>query len=125
MTDKLQVKEHLRNNALYRPVDEPSPGEEWKRRLFRRYAKRQQLQDALRERSRLSKGFVCIGVPVLGIILAFALYFGWIPTEHWLEGVVPAVNFDIPPIGLQEALIFAAIVNSLTLLVRKRAHILG
>jgi hypothetical protein len=125
MTDRLQIKDHLRNGVLYRPVTEPSPGGEWKRRLLRQHALRQQLQTALREKSRFPKGFVCIGVPILCITLAFSLYFGFIHPEHWLENIIPVVNFDIPPIGLKEALVFVAIVNGLTLLVRKRAVLLG
>ena len=124
MTEKLQVKEHLRNDALYRPLTESSLGGEWKRRLFHRHALNQQLKAALLERSRLPKRFIRIGVPILCTAFAFAVYFGWIHPEHWHEYIVPVVNLDIPPIGLKETLIFVAIVNGLTLLIRKRAYLL-
>ena len=121
MTHKLQVKEHLRNSALYRPLSEPSLDGEWKCRLFYRRTVHSQLKVVLRKRSRLPKPFICIGVPILYIAFSFAIYFGLIHPEHWYENIIPIANFDIPPIGLKETLIFVAIVNGLTFLVRKRA----
>jgi len=60
MTYKLQVKEHLRNGALYQPMTEPSLGEEWKRQLFFQHFMHRQLKAALQERKRFHKGFICI-----------------------------------------------------------------
>jgi hypothetical protein len=125
MTNRLQVKDHLRNGALYWPAAEPSPGGEWKRRLFRQHALCQQLQDALREKSRLPKLLVCIGVPVLCIAFAVVAYLELIHPEHWFDIIVPVVNFEMPPIGLKECLILIVIINGLTLLIRKRAYLLG
>jgi hypothetical protein len=124
MTDKLQVKEHLRNGALYRPVAEPSPGAEWKRRLFYQHTSHQQLKAALQERPRLLKRFICIGIPILCITLAFAVYIGFVHPESWFKNLVPVVHFDVPPMGLKETLIFIAVANGLTLFIRKRAFTL-
>lgn len=130
MTDKLQVKEHLRNETLYRPLSEPSLSEEWKRRLFDQHTLCQQLKAALWERPRLFKPFVCIGVPIICIAIIFASYFEFINPERWIENIVPALSFfenivtlpslDVPPIGLLEVLVFIAVVNALTFIVRKR-----
>ncbi len=140
MTDKLQIKEHLRNETLYRPLSERSLSEEWKRRLFYQHTLHQQLKAALWERPHLLKQFVCIGVPILCIALLVASYFEFIHPERWIESIVPALSFfekivplltffenivalpslDVPPIGLLEVLVFVAIVNALTFIVRKR-----
>jgi hypothetical protein len=50
--------------------------------------------------------------------------------ERWIENIVPLLTFfekivtlpslDVPPIGLLEVLVFVAIVNALTFIVRKR-----
>ena len=120
MTDKLQVKEHLRNEALYRPLYEPSPGREWKRRLLYQHILHRQLKVALWERPHFLKQFVCISVPIICIALVFTSYFGFIRPEHWFESIIPVVSLDIPPIGLKEVLTFVAIVNALTFIIRKR-----
>lgn len=140
MTDKLQVKEHLRNEALYRPLSEPSLNEEWKRRLFFQHTLQKQLKSALLEKPHLLKPFVIIGVPILCIALVFASYFGLIHPERWFESIFPRLNIfesivsflsffentvpllspDVPPIGLKEVLVFVAIVNALTFIIRKR-----
>ena len=130
MTDKLQVREHLRNGVLYRPLSEPSPGGEWKRRLFYQHTLHKQLKAAFLERPLLLKQFVCIGVPVICIALVFASYFGLINPERWFENIVsllaffqnivPLLSLDVHPIGLKEVLVFVAIVNALTLIIRKR-----
>jgi hypothetical protein len=124
MTDKLQVKEHLRNGALYRPAAEPSLGAEWKRRLLNQHASHQQLKAALRERPRLLKRFLCIGIPILYITFAFAVYIRFLHPESWFKNLVQVVNFDVPPIGLKEIFIFIAVANGLTLFIRKRAFTL-
>ena len=124
MTHELQVKEHLRNGALYRPLSEPSPDGKWKRRVFRQLMLRQQLKAALEE--KLSKKLVRIGVPVLCSAFAFAVYFGWIHPAGWFGALAANMNnLNIPPVGLKEALIYVAIVNGLTLLVRKRSLLFG
>jgi hypothetical protein len=130
MTDKLQVKEHLRNETLYRPLFEPSLSEEWKRRLFYQHTLCQQLKTALWERPRLFKPFVYIGIPIVCVALIFASYFELLHPERWIENIVPLLTFfekivtlpslDVPPIGLLEVLVFVAIVNALTFIVRKR-----
>jgi hypothetical protein len=140
MTDKLQVKEHLRNETLYRPLFNPSPGMEWKRRLFYQHTLHRQLKAALWERPRLFKPFVCIGIPVICIVFVIVSYFEFIHPEYWNGNIVPALSFcekivplltffenivalpslDVPPIGLLEVLVFVAIVNALTFIVRKR-----
>ena len=130
MTDRLQVREHLRNETLYRPLSKPSPGREWKRRLFYQHTLHKQLKAALWERPHLLKRFVCIGIPIICIALVFTSYFGFIDPERWFENIVPLLTFfenivelpslDVPPIGLIEVLVFVAIVNALTFIIRKR-----
>jgi hypothetical protein len=140
MTDKLLVKEHLRNEALYRPLSEPSLNEEWKRRLFYQHALNEQLKAALWERPLLLRQFIRIGVPIICIVLVFTSYFRFIDPERWFEYIVPRLSFfentvpvtrfienivprlslDLPPIGLMEVLVFVAIVNALTFTIRKR-----
>jgi len=120
MMNKLQVKEHLRNGALYQPATEFSLSEEWKRRLFCQYTMHKQLKAALRERTGVLKPLVYIGVPVTCILLVFASYFGFLQPGQWLDKIVLAADFDVPPIGLKEIFVFAAMVNGLTLLIRKR-----
>ena len=140
MTDKLQVREHLRNEALYRPLSKPSLDGEWKRRLFYQYTLNEQLKAALWERPHLLKQFVCIGVPIICIAFVFTSYFGFIHPERWFENIVPLLSsfeksiplltfyekivpllsLDVPPIGLIEVLVFVAIVNALTFIIRKR-----
>jgi hypothetical protein len=124
MTDKMQVEEHLRNGALYRPVSESSLSGEWKRKLFYQHALHQQLKNALQEGDPLPKWFFCIGVPIICVTLAVVTYFGFAHPEHWYESIVPIVNFDFLNIGLNEVLVFVATVNGLTLLVRRRAFLL-
>jgi hypothetical protein len=120
MTHILPVKEHLRNSALYRPESEPLLGEEWKRRLSYQYSINRQLKTALQESNHIFKFFVYIGVPIACITFSFAVYFGLLNPAKWFENIVPIVNFDIPPIGLKETLVFIAVVNGLTFLARKR-----
>jgi len=126
MTHELQVKEHLRNGALYRPLSEPSLSDAWKRRVFRQFMLRRQLEAAMEERARLSKKLIRIGVPVLCALFASAEYFGWIHPASWFGMLVAGIHhFKVPPVGLKEALIYVAIVNGLTLLVRKRSQLFG
>ncbi|MBN2242099.1 MAG: hypothetical protein JW793_05370 [Acidobacteria bacterium] len=124
MTDKLPLKEHLRNAALYRPVTESSTGGEWKRRLLLQYGMSRQINDALKTRTGMLKWFVCIGIPVACIALALAVYFGCIQPELWLDGIGSMDYPDVPPVGLKEALVFIAVVNGLTFLIRKREWML-
>ncbi len=120
MTDKLPVKEHLRNASLYRPVIESSPRMEWKHPLLRQYNMSRQISNALRTRTGIQKQFVCIGVPIACIVLAFSFYFGLIQPGDWIESMGSIKDWSIPPIGLKEVLIFIAAVNGLTFLIRKR-----
>lgn len=124
MTYKLQVKEHLKNDVLYHPLDKPSLSGDWKRKLFYQHTLHQQLKYALQEKNPILKMFVCISVPIICISLAFAAYFGIIHPEHWFENIVPILQFNVPPIGLKEIIVFVAIVNGLTLLIRKRTFLL-
>jgi len=121
MTDKLPVKEHLCNAALYRPVTESSPVRDWKHRLLRQYNMSRQISNALKTGTVMQRWFVCIGVPIGCIVLAFAVYFGWIQPGDWIERVGTILDWKIPPIGLKEVCIFIAAVNGLTFLIRKRA----
>jgi hypothetical protein len=118
--NKLQVKEHLRNGALYQDVTEFSLNQEWKRRLIRQYTLNNQLNAALQERDGFLKPLIYIGVPATCLLAVFAAYIGFIQPEQWLEKIVSFANFDIPPIGLKEIFIFSAVVDCLTLLIWKR-----
>ncbi len=120
MTHRLQVKEHLRNGALYLPMTVPSLGEEWKRRLFCQYNMNKQLKAALRERTSFLKPLVCISLPIGCILLVSAGHFGLLHPGHWLEKMIMIANFDVPAIGLKEGLVFAAVVSGLTFLIRGR-----
>jgi len=120
MADRLPVKKHLRNGALYQSPMEPLPGGEWKRRLFHQYSIHRQLIVLLQERISLLKWFVCAGIPSACIALVFAAYFGFIHPGDWLEKVIQTMNFDIPVIGMQEALILIAIINGWVLFTRRR-----
>jgi len=120
MMHKLNVREHLRNSALYQPVTEIPLSEGWKSRLFLQYTIQKQLKAVLRERTVFSNPFVYIGVPVAFILLVTAAYYGFLRQENWIESIAWMVDFEVPPIGLKETLVFAAIVNGLTLLIRKR-----
>jgi hypothetical protein len=121
MTYELQVKEHLRNGALYRPLSEPLLSSEWKHRLFRQRMLRQQLEAALEERPRLFNKFVRVGTPVLCVAFTFAVFFGLINPAGWSETLVVEINNHVPFVGLKETFLFIAVVNGLTLLVRKRS----
>ncbi|MBN2318240.1 MAG: hypothetical protein JXR49_04150 [Acidobacteria bacterium] len=120
MTDKLPVKEHLRNAALYRPVTASSPGREWKNQLLLQYSMSRQINRALRTRTGMLKWYVCIGVPFICILLVFAAYFGFINPVDWIESIGSIKDWNIPPIGLKETFIFIAAVNGLTFLIQKR-----
>jgi hypothetical protein len=120
MTDKLPVKEHLRNAALYRPAAESSPSREWKHRLLRQYDMSRQINNLLKTRTGTLQWFVCIGVPVACTVLAFAVYFGYMQPEDWVINIPAIEDWPLPRIGLKETLIFIAAVNVLTFLVRKR-----
>lgn len=140
MKETLPVKEHLLNRALYQSLSERSLNEDWKRRLFYQHTLHQQLKAALWERPHSLKRFVCIGVPILCIALLIASYFEFIHPERWIRNIIHALSFfekivslltffenivalpslDVPPIGLLEVLVFVAIVNALTFIVRKR-----
>jgi hypothetical protein len=124
MTNKLAVKEHLRNAALYQPLTEPSPGMEWKHRLLRQYSMDKQL-NAFLAGNGILKWPVCITVPIACLSLVFATYFGFLPLEQWFKDIIISIDvLKVPPIGLKEIFIFAALVNGLTFLVRKRTFFL-
>jgi len=124
MTDRLKVKEHLRNDALYWPVAESSLSEEWKRRLLSQFAVNKQLKDALGEGNGFLKPLLYVGVPVACILLVFSAYFGFIQPGRWFDKIVLAADIYVPLIGLKEIFVFAALVNGLTFLIRKRGSLL-
>jgi hypothetical protein len=124
MTDKLPVKEHLRNAALYGPATESLPGDEWKHRLFRQYNMSRQINNTLYARTGIFKWLVYVGVPVVCVLLAFAAYFSFMPPGDWFENISSIKDWNIPPISLKEILLFAAAVNGLTFLIRKREWLL-
>jgi hypothetical protein len=125
MTNRLSVREHLRNADLYRPLTEPSPGMEWKGRLLRQYGMGQQLNDALHEKNGVLKLPVCIAVPVACLLIVFSAYFGFLPLGQWFEEIISSIDaWKIPPIGLKEIFIFAALVNGLTFLIKERRFFL-
>jgi TRAP-type uncharacterized transport system fused permease subunit len=125
MTNRLSVKEHLRNAALYRPLTEPSTGMEWKGRLLRQYSMDRQLNDALHAKNGILKLPVCIAVPVACLFLVFSAYFGFLPLGQWFEYTISSIDaLKIPPIGLKEIFVFAALVNGLTFLIKERRFFL-
>lgn len=122
MTDRLKVKEHLQNSSLYQQRDETLLSGEWKHKLFYQHALQQQLKNALKERNHIPKWFFCIGAPILCMILVFTTYFGFINPAQWFENIRQITKFNIPPIGLKEAVIFVILVNGLTFMTRKRSY---
>ena len=120
MTNKLPVKEHLRNAALYQSLKESSPGSEWKRRLLNQFSMRKQLDDALRSKVSILELTVCIVVPIVSLFLVFTSYFGLLPLGQWFKDIILKNVLNLPPISLKEILIFVAAVNSLTFLIMKR-----
>ena len=120
MINKLPVKEHLRNAALYQPPEEPLCGSKWKRRLLDRYSMHEQLNDVLYSKNSILKLAACIIIPVGCLFLVFAAYFGFLPLGQWFENIISKDLLNIPPISLNEILIFAVTVNCLTFLIMKR-----
>lgn len=120
MTVKLQVKEHLRNGALYRPSQEPSHSGAWKHRLLFRHTVQRQLNVALMEKNRLKKQLFQIAVPLISTTFAIAAYFVFPKQVQWLENLDFSAYYELPPIGLKELLVFIALANGLTLKIRKR-----
>ncbi len=125
MTNRLPVKEHLRNADLYRTFNEPSPGMEWKGRLLRQYSMDKQLNDALHLKNGNLKLPVCIAVPIACLFFVFNAYFGFLPLGQWFENIISSIDaLKIPPIGLKEIFVFAALVNGLTFLIKERRFFL-
>jgi TRAP-type uncharacterized transport system fused permease subunit len=125
MTDKMPVKEHLRDAALYRTFTEPSPGMEWKSRLLRQYSMQKQLNDVLLAKNGIFKIPLSIAVPVTCLFFVFAAYFGFLPLGQWFEYTISLIDaLKIPPIGLKEIFVFAALVNGLTFLIKERRFFL-
>ena len=119
MTKNLPVKEHLRNAALYRTLNEPLHSGEWKRRLFNQYNMQKQLNDAMHLKTGIFKLPVCVVVPIVCLSLVFTVYFGFLPLGQWFENMIIG-DLNILPIGLREIFIFDAVVNGLTFLSMKR-----
>jgi len=125
MTNKLPVKEHLRNAALYWPLTESLPGREWKSRLLSQYSMQKQLNDALLAKNGIFKIPVSIAVPIACLFFVFSAYFGFLPLGQWFEDIISTIDLlKVPPIGLKEIFIFAVVVNGLTFLIRERRFFL-
>lgn len=122
MTDKLHVKEHLLNQDLYKPAGESYINTEWKTRLFREYAIRQELKNALMERPPLYKWVIYLCAVIICLTFAFVTYLGFIDPVHWFDNIGRIFNFNIPSIGLKETLVFVILINVLTLMIRKRSY---
>ena len=121
MTHKLRVEEHLRNGALYTAATEHSITADWKRKLLNKCILQQQIKAALIERPHIFKGSLCIGIPLLAMILALSIFFGFIGMERMTQSIASLSSLDIPVIGLKEALVFVGIMNIWTLFaLRKR-----
>ncbi len=125
MTHKQAVKEHLRNAALYRTLTEPSPGMEWKSRLLRQYSMQKQLNDVLLAKNGIFKIPLSIAVPVACLSIVFAAYYGFLPLGQWFKDIMISIDvLKVPPIGLKEIFVFAALVNGLTFLIKERRFFL-
>ena len=122
MAPKLPVKEHLRNAELYQPLDKPLYSSKWKRRLLNQYIMHGQLREVLYSKNSILKLAVCISIPVFCLFLVFTGYFGFLPPGQWLENIMLKNLLNIPPIGLKEILIFAAMVNGVTFLIMQRKY---
>ena len=120
MTHKQPVKKHLRNATLYQPRAVPSYNADWKRRLLTQSSMQKQLKDVLYSKTSILKLPACIVIPIVCLILVFASYFGFLPMEQWFENIILKNAMNLPRIGLNEVLVFAAVVNGLTFLVMKR-----
>ncbi|MEJ2110580.1 MAG: hypothetical protein P8Z37_11850 [Acidobacteriota bacterium] len=121
MMHKLRVEEHLRNGALYTAETEPSTSIEWKHRLLNKCIPQQPLKAALIEKPHIFRLCLCIGVPALAMILGFSIFFGFIGMEPLNQFIASLSSFDIPAVGLKEALVFVGIMNIWTLFaLRKR-----
>ncbi len=120
MTDRLQIKDHLRNEALYQSGAESSLGVEWKQRLIRRLMFNRQLAAALRERQSLFKPFVWMSIPLLSVFFSLASYLGYIHPERWHEDMAPALSAVATSVNPMEVLLLVAIVNGLAFLWHKR-----
>lgn len=120
MTLKISVKEHLGNSTLYRPLTESPYDREWKSRLLRQYNIDRRIKDAPHAKTGIIKLSICIIVPVTCLLLVFAAYFGFLPLGEWYQNILLPVILNIPPLGLKEIFIFAALVNGLTFIIMKR-----
>lgn len=113
MIHKPTVGEHLRNSDLYYAPALMDPDPEWKLQLFRQYAVRSQLNLLIQEKTGVLKWLVFAGIPFLCVALVFAAYFGFIHPGEWIKKFAPAV-------GMKEALIVIAIVNTWILVAKRR-----
>ena len=120
MTDKLQVKEHLRNGALYQPLKDSSLREDWKSRLFRQYSMQKHLKLLLAERAGFFRRPLNFVPSIAFVLLAFAVYFGFLQPGQWLETLASITDYEFPPIGLKETLVFIGIMNGWTFFVLKK-----
>ena len=120
MTLKISVKEHLSNSLLYRPLAKPTYSREWKSRLLRQYNIHRRIKDSPQVKTGIIKLSVCIIAPITCLLLVFAAYFGFLPLGQWYQNILSTGILNIPPIGLMEIFIFAAVVNGLTFIIMKR-----
>lgn len=122
MQNKLQVKEHLRNQDLYKSSDESYINSVWKTKLFRQYAMKQELKNALMERPPFFKWFLCICIVIMCFSFSIAAYLGFINPAHWFDNIGQITKYKIPVIGIKEVLIFVILINGLTFMIRKRSY---
>ena len=122
MTYKIQVKEHLRNQSLYKSTEESTLSGEWKQKLLQQYALQQQLKNALNERHFSFKDYFYLGAFIICFAFGIATYLGFINPVHWVDNIDQITKFNIPPISLKEIIIFVLIINGLTFMIRKRSY---
>jgi hypothetical protein len=117
MTNKRLIKDLLGNKELYAAEMTTAIGDEWKKRLLGRYAPDKKLVIATRDERSAWLPAASIALPILCIAVAVASYLGFIHPAAWLESI-PTVNFKAPVIDWKEGLLFAAIVNAVTFLLK-------
>ena len=113
MTSKLTVGDHLRNGDLYQPSSATDPEQQWKIRLLRQYAVHTQLNSLLQEKTSGLRWSLYAVTAGACIVLAFAIYFGFVQPGEWTQRFVPMA-------GIRGALVLIAAVNSWFLVARRR-----
>lgn len=116
MTSKSTVKDHLGNPALYTAEQHKAVGNEWQERLLASFAAPRRL--VIRTRDERGPWLLAgaIAVPILAVALFVLSVLGWIHPAEWTQSLPAIARFEMPSLGLKEALMFAVIVNVLTFL---------